>query len=63
MFLKEEAALENIVLAVLGAAKKQGEKNGDSTVPITLTSNANYDANQQARKKSGIFKGIGNLLK
>ena len=54
---------KNLVFAVVGGAKKQREKGGDSTVPITLTSNANYDVNQPARKKSGIFKGIGNLLK
>ena len=43
--------------------KKLQERDKESTVQITMTSNANYDANRKAKKKSGFLKGIGQLLK
>jgi len=38
-------------------------KTQDDAIPIQLTSNANYYTSHQTKKRSGIFKGLGNLLK
>eukprot|EP00794_Sanderia_malayensis_P003245 gene3245-3726_t len=43
--------------------KKQEDESPDSTIPITLTSNAHYEANLKSKKKSGFLKGIGQFLK
>ncbi|XP_065052924.1 partitioning defective 3 homolog isoform X2 [Rhopilema esculentum] len=40
-----------------------GRQPVEKSIPLRLTSNANYIENQQSRKKTGLFKGLGNLLK